>query len=290
MEPKPCGQCGVPMLPTPYEQSENRQQTRRTYCSRECAGLARRSRVKLVCDTCEQTFEVWQSKETERRFCSMECYQEHHATDREERRCEVCGDTFLRYSDDARFCSRECFGEWQSEAYRGEGNPNYGNRNPGMWTMPGEMRAQLSQGRMGADNPNWLDGRGAGRYRFQTFVSEWAREHLGSTCERCGDEDVEVHHIVAVHRFPEVPMAHFRQNLAVLCIACHRGLDAQGRKAIDEGRTRDLPFADRLPAPILDQLGRGGSVSWLPDEVDFQPLGNAAEEVVRPEWFSGTSA
>lgn len=152
--------------------------------------------------------------------------------------------------------------------------------------MPGDVRARFSKERRGESNPNYRNGEGVRPIRFQVFVRDWALENLGGDCEKCGDPDPELHHIVSRDMFPEVEMSHFRQNLALLCVDCHRPEDGRKRKLLGEGRARDLLFADRLPEPILDQLERDGSVSELPSSVDFSPLGNAAEEVVQEGWFA----
>jgi hypothetical protein len=172
-----------------------------------------------------------------------------------------------------------------AEAYQdrlqGEANPNYGNEHEDMWTMPAEMRARFSEAQMGENNPNWVDGGPReGQWRFQTAIYNWAEQELGVECRECAEDDLNVHHIAPRRLFEEIPMAHFASNLVPLCRSCHAKVDHKVRDLLAEGKVRQIPFADRLPEPILVQLGTDGSVSRLPRPVDFSPLGNVAEEVI----------
>jgi endogenous inhibitor of DNA gyrase (YacG/DUF329 family) len=46
---------------------------REKYCSNQCSAIARRKRVKLVCEECGKSFEGRLSEAQKRRFCSTEC-------------------------------------------------------------------------------------------------------------------------------------------------------------------------------------------------------------------------
>lgn len=169
-------------------------------------------------------------------------------------------------------------------ANRGEGNPNYGRRHPGAWEMPGPIRARLSRDRTGEGNPGWKGGsEGNGAYHFQTAVSAWTLERH-PTCP-CGAPATEAQHIVPRRWFADVRMAHFAENLIGLCVSCHRSADKTAYSARRRGQGIRLRYAERLPESILAQLRRGDSVSLLPRGLDWDPLGNVAEEVLRPEWF-----
>lgn len=290
MGDKRCECCGKTMGPTASEAREGRLATRRRYCSKACGGVARRRRVTLECPTCGRSFQIYRSKGEERRFCSKACYLKDHATAVLERKCDQCGKTFFPpdYSDKRRFCSRQCFGAAKSLSMRGANNPNYGGTlYSGGWVMPGGTRVELSLSRRGDGNPNYLDGRGAGRIRHQTCIHRWATENLPRVCAGCGREATDVHHVVAQRFFPQLELSHFRQNLVWLCVRCHRAADRNARRAISEGRIHDLPFGGLLPTPIRVQLARDGSVSSLPPECDYSPLGTLASAVAARGFGTG---
>ena len=172
----------------------------------------------------------------------------------------------------------------------GEANPNFGKRHPNMWTMPLELRGRLSRERLGEGNPNWSGGSpGNGRYRMQTTAVRWARKHLGTTCETCGADGAALHHVVARRRFRHPLMAHFRQNLVMLCPAHHGEADRLARAAIRSRAPHDLPYGGRLPEPILAQLARDGSVSWLPSACDLSTIGLGPGQAIPDSWLSDTA-
>lgn len=274
-----CEACGTGLHPTPSEAREGRATTRRRFCSRKCAASVR-SVPRLPCATCGTP-----TPDAGRKYCSNECYQIHHR--REPQPCETCGVPFVpsNYSRTGRYCSTKCMGV----ANRGSGNPNHGKRHPGMWSMPGEVRARLSRDRTAEGNPNWSGGsKGNGAYHFQTAVSAWTLEAY-STCP-CGSPATEAQHVVPRRWFADVRMAHFAENLIGLCVSCHRSADMQLSWDRRLGRELRLRYAERLPASILEQLRTDGSVSRLPRGLDWSPLGNVAEEVLRPEWFETSPA
>ena len=283
------------MLPTEAEQRDNRKTTRRTYCSRRCAGLARRKRTAVECMTCGKPFEVKDSRtqNQERFFCSNECYQKDHATNLQPRACRNCGDRFFPESyTDAVYCSRNCMAEDYRKRNAGARNPNHGGvYYSGGWEMPAEVRLELSHSRMGEDNPRYINGAQAGaERRFQLYVAQWARTHFPSECHECGGEAKEVHHIVPRRRFENPVAAHFRRNLLLLCVSCHRSAEGRIEAALEEESDQPYPFGDHLPESILRQLKQDGSVSTLPRTLDYAPLGNVASRVVQPEWFDDKAA
>lgn len=220
------------------------------------------------CDGCESSF---QPKTPHQRFCSVECRT---------RPCETCQKPIDQLERRARFCSVTCMGA----ANAGGGNPNFGRRHPGMWEMPGEIRARMSDTRVGPGNPAWTGGsKHNGHFRFQAFVSRWCLENY-PTCP-CGAPATEVQHVIPRRWFADVRMANFAENLLGMCLACHRPADGRALRMSRRGRAHDLLHAERLPESILVQLRTDGSVSRLPKGLDWSPLGNVAEEVLRPEWF-----
>jgi hypothetical protein len=276
--PKPCDHCGE-MFGHDFPKSKLE---KRQFCSDECHYESKR--VTLECGNCGSEFSRPQGEvddDADNYFCSAECRLQH-APKRMIRTCPTCGEDFATDpSTDSTYCSHECMREHYKERMKGENNPNYGNRHEDMWTMPAEMRKDLSEARMGENNPNWVDGSPRnGQWRFQTQVYNWAEQHLGTECTLCGEEDLNVHHVVPRRFFEEIPMAHFASNLVPLCRSCHARVDHKVRDLLVEDRAREIPFADRLPGPILDQLKMDGSVSRVPPAVDYSPLGNVAGQVI----------
>ncbi len=127
--------------------------------------------------------------------------------------CDVCDATVERYPNqangDATLCSPECQYEWLSEAFTGEGHPNW------------------EGGGMGAYGKGWNE------------VRERALERDGRACVVCGTDAEElgrnpdVHHIVPVRVFVETPVfaerdAHTLDNVVSLCPSCHRRAEFGG--------------------------------------------------------------
>lgn len=275
-----CEYCGKEIVPAPYLQGHPGRIAQLRFCSRQCAAKSRSNRVPLQCPVCHREF-LARPCEKNRRFCSNACYQVYHAAT--PRTCPTCGKEFvpLSYSKHQVYCCRACV------PMTGEDNPNYGKRHPNMFSQTAEVRRKLSVSRLGAGNPRWDGGRwGTGKYRMQTWVSRWAIEHLGTKCAVCGTDGATLHHIVARTRFRHVIMAHFRQNLVMLCVAHHAEADKAARAALKTGIVQDIPFSDRLPEPILAQLAQDGSVSRLPRECGFEPLGTAAESMIPQQWYT----
>lgn len=121
--------------------------------------------------------------------------------------CDVCEREFERYpsnvTGEVSLCSDECQSEWLSDAFTGDGHPNW----------------------RGGGNEDYGTGWGE--------VRERALERDGYTCVLCGKTNEEmgrnpdVHHIVPVRTFVESPVltkrdAHTLDNVVSLCIPCHR--------------------------------------------------------------------
>ena len=108
---------------------------RKKFCSRRCADLYKRRRVKRVCLNCGKEFEVWRSAVGKGygKFCSRRCCGEFQRR-REKVRCLNCGREFEVYPYEARkgkkFCSRECYRRYcRSE----EGRERYSEMGKAAW-------------------------------------------------------------------------------------------------------------------------------------------------------------
>ncbi len=220
-----CANCGERF----YAASE------RKYCSDGCLDESdayagennpnyRGSKTTTECEFCGTEFEYYPS-EKEGRFCS-ECVEneswrtvpELSGEDnprwnggKRERECAACGDSFERYpsnlTGEVDLCSDDCRAAWLSETFTGEGHPNW------------------EGGDVGPYGPGW------------NAVRRRALERDGYECVICGagrDEigrNPDVHHLVPVRAFVEsddheAADAHFLENVASLCVGCHRKADA----------------------------------------------------------------
>jgi endogenous inhibitor of DNA gyrase (YacG/DUF329 family) len=107
-----CLQCGAPVTAA---------DPRSKYCSRKCAGLARRTHDHAPVRECEQCGESFGVKDPKRRnrFCSVACASANQWTKRERmakrtRECDFCGKTYeyvYRANRPHKFCTYECFTE-----------------------------------------------------------------------------------------------------------------------------------------------------------------------------------
>lgn len=216
-----CAECGTAF----HSEHEKK------YCSEECrdSGVSfegannpnfRGGRETTRCESCGSTFDYYPSAKPGK-YCEscLENEQWRHDRDiRGERNprwsggeqtltCYECGARFnRRRTDDSSehvFCSPECRNDWLSDAFTGDGHPN--------WKGGGEANY------------------GAGWRR----VRERALERDDHSCVVCGKtreelgRNPDVHHIVPVRRFVETPVtterdAHYLANVVSLCIECHR--------------------------------------------------------------------
>lgn len=145
-------------------------------------------------------------------FCDKSCEAEwqRNRTGQDSRRwtggveprdCPSCGKTHTP-EPDSRYretCSDECLSEYRSEIISGEGNPN------------------------------WKGGYG------EYYGSKWtsARDRIrlrdDNTCQVCGfttdERFIPVHHIIPVRDFNEPNDAHYEENMAQICRACHPAVE-----------------------------------------------------------------
>lgn len=124
--------------------------------------------------------------------------------------CTVCGEAVERYPSDFEsevvLCSAQCKREWLSDAFVGEGHPNW---------------------KGGSKVPY---GRGWARVRKQALRRDGYRCRV---CQKSKDDigrNPDVHHIVPLRTFIESDEhekedAHTLDNVVSLCVDCHRKAD-----------------------------------------------------------------
>lgn len=101
-EERSCETCGDTFEVYPSQEQR--------FCSRECAGIARRgAAVEKECPTCGDMFETYPSNDCT--YCSRDCFYEGRR-EREHRRCVFCGrEMECRPDDEQEYCSQACFFE-----------------------------------------------------------------------------------------------------------------------------------------------------------------------------------
>ena len=90
-------------------------------CSRRCADLSRRKRVKIKCKKCKKYFEIPQSIKiySNPNFCSWKCRYGHIKQERKINKCLIC----KKNTKNKKYCSKRCMGE----NYKGRNNPSWRN-------------------------------------------------------------------------------------------------------------------------------------------------------------------
>lgn len=150
--------------------------------------------------------------------------------------CDNCGATFERrpglINSEHVFCSRDCQQEWLSEAFTGEGHPNWA----------------------GGGMPNYR-----GDWRE---VRRKALERDGWECVVCGTDhddlgrNPDVHHIVPVRAYDEASKreradAHFLGNVVCLCPSCHRKAEFGN---VGRNRLRKLAGIELMASEPAEQV------------------------------------
>lgn len=271
---KKCLWCGKELSLMQSELKEGRKSTKKNFCNHWCSAQWRNKdkREKLECASCGKSF-IAQKSAIGRKYCSNACYLKEHAT--KLKTCLTCGKEFKSYQSNQKYCSTQCVPR------KGKLNPNFGNRYSGKWACPVSVRNKLSENRKGDKNPNWVDGKKAGKYKFQTYLYNWMTEKH-KHCSICkSTESLCVHHCLPRRKFKEPIQSNFYQNLIVVCRKCHPTLDYRFRKAEKSNNILSAPFVNRLPKSILHQLETDDLVSKLPRECDFSPIGMSTSEVLR---------
>jgi hypothetical protein len=204
------------------------------YCSEDCRDAAvshegennpnySGGKTETECEICGGTFEYYPS-EKKGLYCPT-CVesedwrpkQDFSGEDnprwnggKQEYECDVCGDTVERHpsgvTGEIVACDEDCRRKWLSEAFTGEGHPNW----------------------EGGDTGNY--GKGWNRIRKLALERDgYACTHCGKSKEEIG-RNPDVHHIIPVRVFAAArgftkADAHYKENVVSLCIACHRKAD-----------------------------------------------------------------
>lgn len=287
-EPKPCEHCGKPLTPTPAQWARGHRTTTKRFCDKACSAQwkNRDKRVEATCPGCGLVFQAQKARAANQAnvYCSSACYQQAHATT--PLVCQTCSKSFVGkgYSKAQKYCCIACVPKL------GADNPNYGKRHPGMFQHSGQFRLWLSAQRTRQGNPGWKGGSPtAGAWQHQSWISQWAKSNLSQQCAMCNAKAGHVHHVAPGRMFSPRILMQFRQNLVMLCDLHQRQTVDAARLALAQGEPRLIPFADRLPEPILTALEQGGSVSSPLQGCDYSPLGTVGELIHSGHWRTDTA-
>jgi len=212
------------------------QNGREKYCSDEClrVGRSQGARASAECVCCGETFEYYPKKKAGK-FCSP-CY----ASNEIDTTTAVSGADHPRWNGGKRICHCDRCGE-QVERYPSQIGEN---------VFCGEpcRRAWLSEAFTGDGHPNWKGGGNEEYGKGWRAVRQRALERDNYSCQVCGQSREElgrnpdVHHIRPVRSFIDSEShtredAHYIENVISLCISCHRKAEFE---KIDAGYLRSL--------------------------------------------------
>jgi len=177
--------------------------------------------VTVTCFQCGSDVEKYPRdlKRSNRVFCDSECHAKYQSEKPKEEHpcyqggkvsvsCEWCEEkkkvvpARVRNQDNF-FCDHDCFGNFNSENYSGEGNPNYKG---GDW----EHNYRGS---------SWAPTRNKVRER-----DSYSCQNCNVSMEELG-QIPDCHHIKPEHQFENSDDAHFEENLVLLCRDCHNLFD-----------------------------------------------------------------
>lgn len=109
--------------------------SKRVYCSADCGHKARITKVTKTCEQCGTIFEVIKTRENTSKYCCRACSD--LARKKEPNiYCDICGKPIHRKlshclkNKHGQFCSKVCVNKWKEQAYKGEGNHQYGLKGP----------------------------------------------------------------------------------------------------------------------------------------------------------------
>lgn len=234
-----CDICGNEFTTVPSRNTE--------YCSRDCAGVARRTSEEVPCENCGEYVlkEQNEIKRANNNFCSNSCHNEYQRK-QNAKTCKTCGKKYNGGTKNSKFCSHECFGEHKKvekvETSCPECDsvslvyPSYKEKHKNVFCSSECRSSWLEENSLfSTDNPRKSSGPSG--YRKE-FGSNWqkmrkkALERDNYTCQNCSKTEEEngrslsVHHITPRKLFIEdehisVEQSNVLCNLVVLCRSCH---------------------------------------------------------------------
>lgn len=229
-----CLQCGIAITRTPYDIEKGINK----YCTKKCAGLARRKRIDKQCLHCGKSFitHPCRIKDGEGKYCSRECGFAAKQNSIE-CICVFCGNTFKEFPSGikegrGKYCSKECYRlscqveytcEFCGKQYKVtasrvvNGQRKYCNR------------ACMHNAKRGSGSVMWRGGNKKS-YRGDNWTQQrnLAYQRDKGVCQHCGKKprkgirQFDVHHIKSFYLFDgDFVSANQLTNLITLCRPCH---------------------------------------------------------------------
>lgn len=97
-----CDYCNKEFLKYKSKLSEH------NFCNRQCyLQYHKKEDIKCICEICGKEFEG--KKHNANRFCSRKCYDIFHNIKNKERICPVCKKSFIAKQSEDKYCSVECY-------------------------------------------------------------------------------------------------------------------------------------------------------------------------------------
>lgn len=218
--PRVCKVCGTEFLARQREIDRGKAK----FCSKECWVTHKstdNALVQLVCETCGQTFQLYQSQATSsRRFCSHKC-SAVPTQNKVTCECKQCGQEFQAVPSSKRlFCGREC-------SSKGQGY----KQGPPAKAFVCKACGKVFLEEFGRERKYCSNKCCTSTFRKADKTStdrrgkdygKWALAVLkrDKRCVRCGATNrLQAHHIKHWKAFPE--HRHDVDNGVTLCVYCH---------------------------------------------------------------------
>lgn len=198
------------------------------FCSKECwveYKSTNNAKVQLACETCGETFELYQSQANpQRRFCSNKC----SAMSREQKvlcTCKQCGKEFSAWPGHVKagqgiFCSRECSNKGQGHKKRPPAK-SFVCKSCGKVFLEELGRERKYCSNQCCTNAFKKADKTSTNRRGKDYA-KWALAVMkrDKRCVRCGaTEKLQAHHVKHWKNYPE--HRHDIDNGATLCVYCH---------------------------------------------------------------------
>lgn len=137
---------------------------------------------EIACDHCGELHQRYPSRIKDGpMFCSVDCANEYKRRDGEWMICDWCGDdTYIspsRLDNEHYFCDRDCSSKWRSEAFSGDGHPQWDGG--GVTLECEECGSKYKRIRALADTSRFCSR--------ACKQSDWADEPVTRECHVCGE-------------------------------------------------------------------------------------------------------
>jgi len=208
---KSCKQCGEVF--TKKVNESKKYWSSRDFCSRECGyDFRRKERVEIECPGCGDNFEVLESEEERRTFCSDDCY----SADLSENSHKYS--SLFEQGHDGYDTS-----PWEGKSMSEEHRQAISDALKGISRSEEYIQNNLS----GESHWNWQGGKSYTEYpaAFNSALKRQVRERDGYECVNCGltqQECLDEHgKKLAVHHVDGDKSNTSLDNLVSLCTSCH---------------------------------------------------------------------